>query len=418
VSAASGRLSNPKSAVAAAVAANAMEFYDFVAYSFFAVYIGKAFFPTYEPSEGLLLSLAVFGVGFVTRPLGGIVIGAIADQVGRKAAMLLTLVLVTLGTLGIAVTPTFDRIGIAAPVIVVICRLVQGLAVGGEIGTSGAFLLEAAPQNQRGFYVSWQPAGQGAAALAAGLVGVALTFWLSSEELQTWGWRVPFALSVLLLPIGFQLRRHLVETLHQVPMTPADRGMRGLTRQKGNIVLGILIVTGFTVSSYVGNFATTYAITTLKLAPSVAMSATVMVGAAMLSFAMLGGWLCDRYGPIAVMLWPRIAIVLLVVPAFTVLIHHPRSGVLLGVAGLLAALNILGAGGYMIALLELFPRGARATALSIAYGIGVAVFGGTTQFVVEWLIDKTHNPAAPAWYAAAASLIAVAGIVSLPRGGK
>src|ERR1700712_4640240 len=162
----------PKRIVAATVAGNALEFYDFVTYAFFAVYIGRTFFPASTALGSLLLSVAVFGVGFVSRPLGGILIGALADRAGRKPAMLLTIGLITVGTLGLALTPSYASIGLAAPIIVVGCRLVQGLALGGEVGPSSAFLIESAPAHRRGFYASWQLASQGIATLVAGVFGI------------------------------------------------------------------------------------------------------------------------------------------------------------------------------------------------------------------------------------------------------
>ena len=317
----------PKRIVAATVAGNALEFYDFVTYAFFAVYIGRAFFPASTPLGSLLLSVAVFGVGFVSRPLGGVLIGAYADRAGRKPAMLLTIALITVGTLGMALTPSFASIGMAAPVIVVLCRLVQGLALGGEVGPSSAFLIESAPPSQRGLYASWQLASQGVATLVAGLLGMLMIGMLTPDELQAWGWRVPFAAGLLLVPVAFYLRRAMSETLH-APIThdAGSVGLKGLLRQKRIIMLAVLVIMGGTVSNYVGNYMTTYAITTLKFSPLIAMGATVMVGVATLVFALLGGWLCDRYGRKPVMLWPRAATALLAVPAFMLLINHPQPG--------------------------------------------------------------------------------------------
>src|SRR5574343_1400525 len=173
VAAGTGRV--PKRVVAATVAGNALEFYDFVTYAFFAVYIGKTFFPASTPMGSLLLSVAVFGVGFFARPLGGVLIGAFADRAGRKPAMLLTIVLITIGTMGLALTPSYESIGMAAPVIVVMCGLIQGLAHGGEVGPFSAFLIEAAPPGRRGLYASWQLASQGLAGFVAGAIGLGLT---------------------------------------------------------------------------------------------------------------------------------------------------------------------------------------------------------------------------------------------------
>src|SRR5208282_5818432 len=205
----------PTSVLAAAVAGNALEFYDFIAYSFFAVYIGKTFFPAKTAFLSLLISVGVFGVGFVFRPLGAILIGAYADSAGRRAAMILTIVLITAGTMGLALTPSYASIGVAAPVIVVLCRMVQGFALGGEVGPVTAFLVEAAPVGQRALYTSWQLASQGVAGFVAGALGMALSSSLSSGDLESWGWRVPFLVCLALIPLAFYLRRSMPETLER-----------------------------------------------------------------------------------------------------------------------------------------------------------------------------------------------------------
>jgi len=401
--------------VAATIAGNALEFYDFVTYAFFAVYIGNTFFPASTPLGSLLLSVAVFGVGFVSRPLGGVLIGAFADRVGRKPAMLLTIGLITVGTLGLAATPSYASIGLAAPIIVVVCRLIQGLALGGEVGPSSAFLIESAPPGQRGLYASWQFASQGVATLVAGAFGIVVISMLPPAELQAWGWRIPFAAGLLLLPVAFYLRRSMPETLHAASNDDTNVGFKGLVRHQRIIALAVLVVLGGTVSNYVGNYMTTYAIATLHFPPLIAMGATVMVGFATLVFALVGGWLCDRYGRRPVMLWPRLATAVLTVPAFELLVSHPTVATLLAVTTFLAVLTAISGAASLVAIPELLPRGIRATGLSIAYAVGVALFGGTTQFIVTWLIGATGDAAAPAWYVAGTSVITAIAMIALPE---
>lgn len=419
---AAGRAQNARRAggvsrrvVAATVAGNALEFYDFVAYAFFAVYIGKTFFPAATPMGSLLLSLAVFGVGFVARPLGGVVIGAFADRAGRRAALLLTIALITIGTLGLALTPSFASIGLAAPVIVVVCRLVQGLALGGEVGPSAAFLIEAAPPGERGLYGSWILASQGAGVLVAGLLGMGLSATLSPADMLAWGWRVPFVVGILLLPVALYLRRTMPETLQAETLEPENSGISGLKRRRGVLVLAVLLIIGGTVSTYVGNYMTTFAIATLKMPPSLAMGATVVGGLCTLVFALLGGWLSDRYGRRATMLWPRVAAAVLTVPAFALLVAQPTGPVLLAVSGFLAALTAVSGAASLVAIPELLPRGIRATGMAIVYAVGVSLFGGTTQFIITWLIGVTGNPAAPAWYVAGASVITALAMLAVPE---
>ncbi|ODV13151.1 MAG: MFS transporter [Rubrivivax sp. SCN 70-15] len=405
----------PHRVVAATVAGNALEFYDFVAYAFFAVYIGKTFFPASTPLGSLLLSLAVFGVGFVARPLGGVVIGAFADRAGRRAALLLTIALITIGTLGLALTPSYESIGVAAPIIVVVCRLIQGLALGGEVGPSAAFLIEAAPPGGRGIYGSWILASQGAGVLVAGLLGMGLSATLSPADMLAWGWRVPFVVGIALLPIALYLRRTMPETLHTESVEAANSGMTGLKRHRVLMMLAVLLIIGGTVSTYVGNYMTTYAIATLKMAPSLAMGATVVGGLCTLLFALLGGWLSDRYGRRMTMFWPRVAAAVLTVPAFMLLIAQPTGPVLLAVSGFLAALTAISGAASLVAIPELLPSGIRATGMAIVYAVGVALFGGTTQFIITWLIGATGNPAAPAWYVAGASVITALAMLAVPE---
>jgi len=401
--------------VAATVAGNALEFYDFVTYAFFAVYIGRAFFPATTPLASLLLSVAVFGVGFVTRPLGGVLIGAFADRAGRKPAMLLTIGLITIGTLGLALTPSYAQIGLAAPLIVVACRLIQGIALGGEVGPSTAFLIEAAPPGRRAFYSGWQLASQGMATLVAGVFGMVVIATLTPEQLQAWGWRLPFIVSLVLVPVAFYLRRSMPETLHDGAGVREQASLATLLRHRRTIGIAMLVILGGTVSNYVATYMTTYAMTTLKFPPLVAMGATVMVGIATLAFALLGGWLADRYGRKPVMLWPRLATMLLVVPVFGLLIAQPSLPMLLAATLVIAALGAMSGGASITAIPELLPRGIRASGLSIAYAVGVSLFGGTTQFVVTWLIDVTGQPSAPAWYVAATSAITALAMIAMPE---
>lgn len=393
--------------VAATVAGNAMEFYDFTTYAFFAVYIGKTFFPASTPLMSLLLSVAVFGVGFVTRPLGGVLIGAFAERVGRKPAMLLTIGLITLGTLGLAVTPSYASIGIAAPIIVVICRLIQGLALGGEVGPSTSYLIEIAPAGKRGLYGSWQLASQGVASLVAGIVGVLLTLTLTPEQMLAWGWRLPFVLGLFLIPIAIYLRRHMPETL--------DHGAKNATRPKIKnhirpMVLAVMVLVGTTVSTYAAIYMTTYAMTTLKLSPVVSMASTIIFGLATWFGSLLGGWLSDRYGRKPVMLWPRVALLLLVYPAFMLLINYTNFFTLACVTTLLAGLTAISGAAAVVTILEQFPSHVRALGMSIAYAVGVTVFGGTAQLVITWLISVTGDPAAPALYVIATSVITLLAI--------
>jgi MFS family permease len=403
-------------AIAAAIAGNALEFYDFVVYAYFAVYIGRTFFPVAGEFGSLLVAVATFGVGFLTRPLGGVLIGAFADRVGRKPAMILTVALITVGTLGMAATPGYASIGIAAPLIVIACRLVQGLALGGEVGPATALLIEAAPAGRRGFYSSWQIASQGLAVAVGGLLGVVLSLVLSAEQLGAWGWRVPFLLGLALVPIAIYIRRHLPETHAGGSETSGAQILGAVFRRHRRIlVLGILISASTAVASQVGNYMVSYAVQVLKLAPAVAQGSVLMGGLVTFAFALIGGLLCDRYGRKLVNVLPRVALLLLIAPLFAWLSGAPGTLTLLVVTALLAALTALGGVAGLVQVPELLPIAVRSTGLSLVYAISTALFGGTTQFVVTGLLAASHDPMMPAYYVAAMCAISVGAMAMLPE---
>jgi MFS family permease len=384
------------------------------------VYIGKAFFPSVDEYASLLASVATFGVGFLTRPLGGFLIGAVGDRAGRKPAMMLTIGLITVGTLGLALTPSYARIGVAAPILIVVSRLLQGLALGGEVGPSTALLIEGAPAGARGLFSSWQLGGQGLAACAAGLLGVILAELLTPDQLGAWGWRIPFLVGLMILPIAIYIRRQLPETIASDERETSSGRLFGtlFVVHRRIMVLAILTIAGGTVSTYLGNYMTTYAISTLKLPSSTALSATLMVGAATVVGALIGGWLSDRFGRKPLMIAPRILTFLSVYPLFQFLVAHPGLDTLLGVSGFLAILTALSGTAGITLIPELLPKAYRCTAIAVTYAVGVALFGGTTQFIVTWLLKATGNPLSPALYVMAASVISLVAMFLLPETNK
>jgi len=402
--------------IAATVAGNALEFYDFLTYSAFAVYIGKTFFPAGSALASLLLSLATFGVGFVTRPLGGVLIGAYADRAGRRPALVLTISLMAVGTAGLVLTPGYAAIGVAAPILLVLARLVQGLALGGEVGPSTAVLLECAPQGRRGAFTSWQMASQGLAIFAAGLVGLLLSLALGKEALADWGWRLAFALGLVIVPVGLYIRRRLPETLE----APGEHGaiaVLGLLWRghRRSLVLAVLVIMCLTVSTYVGNYMTTYALTVLGMPATQAMWGTLINGSAMMIAALGGGWISDRYGRRPVMIAPRLALVALVYPAFAVLVSVHSTWALIGVTALFTLLSTVSGAAAVAALSETFPNAVRSSGFAIAYAISVSVFGGTTQFIIAWLVGATGDPLSPAYYVILTSAVSLWAMFRLPE---
>ncbi|MCX8746602.1 MULTISPECIES: MFS transporter [Snodgrassella] len=405
----------PAKAIAAAVAGNALEFYDFIIYSFFSVYIAKSFFPNDDKFISLLTAVAVYGVGFFTRPLGGLLIGTYADKKGRRAAMILTVTLITIGTLGLAATPSYESIGIAAPIIVLLARLVQGLALGGEVGPASSMLIESAPPNQRAFYASWQMASQGIAVAVGGVVGYVVSATLSSEQLASWGWRIPFLVSLALIPIAVYIRRALPETLEK-PAYHSDSQIIKIifTRYRKEVILGILALMSTAITAQVGNYMTTFAINTLELNPAVAQISTVLGGVMMFLFSLLAGFLADKYGRKSIMLWPRVALMLLIVPMFYMLVKTESVAMLLLVTMTVTLLTGMSGASSLVAIPEMMPIALRATGVSLIYAIGVTLFGGTAQFVLTWLIEH-FGAVSPAYYVVVTSVFSIIAMLMMPE---
>ncbi|AJY41918.1 sugar (and other) transporter family protein [Burkholderia humptydooensis] len=396
--------------VAAVALGNAVEFFDFGAYATFAVMIGHAFFPAKSPFVSLLLSVSVFGLGFVVRPLGALVIGAYADRAGRKPAMMLTLVMMAVGTGAIAVLPGYETIGVAAPILLVVTRLVQGLAWGGEAGPATTYILEAAPPGRRGAYACWQVATQGFAAVTAGLAGYALTLALPEADLYAWGWRVPFALGLLALPIGVYIRRRLSDTIdaHRAYGSTRDILRELSARHRRPIAVGLMILLGSTITQYFLNYMTTFALTELHLPGGVAMLATFATGAALAVGSLAGGSLSDRVGRRAVLIWPRVLLLLLIFPALQLIVSRPTPAVFLVTLAVLSGLHGMSGAALIVLIAESFPQRVRSTGFSIVYAVAVSLFGGTAQSIVAWLIGTTGNPMAPTGYLLVANAICIA----------
>jgi MFS transporter, MHS family, citrate/tricarballylate:H+ symporter len=382
---------------------NALEFYDFITFSFFAIQIGHCFFPESRTSHGLLYSLASFGVGFLTRPLGGIVIGIYGDRVGRKPAMLLSLTLMGASIVGLVLTPSYGRIGIAAPILLVIFRLVQGFALGGEVGPSTAFLVEAAPPNRRGFYVSLQYMTQDLAVLGAGVAGFVLTTWLTPAALDDWGWRVAFLIGAAVVPIGLYIRRNLPETLHDADRRPTSSERRRLPVKV--IVLGLVLIGAATIYLYGLDYITTYAQDSLHMRPPVAFGATVLIGICAAVADPVSGLLSDRIGRRPVMLGAAGALILLLVPAYLAMTKSPSVPVVYIAMAILAALQAFFTAPALVAVTEVLPKAVRSGSLATIYAVATSICGGTTQFAIKGLTDLTGNPLAPAWYLTGAVVI-------------
>lgn len=398
----------------AVVAGNALEFYDFLTFSFFALQIGSVFFPGKDTTSSLLFTLATFGVGFATRPLGGVIIGTLGDTWGRKPAMLFSFGLMGAAVVGLALTPSYAAIGWYAPLLAVLFRLLQGFALGGEVGPTTAFLLESAPPGRRGFYVSLQNATQYFATLCAGLVGFVLASLLSPAELNAWGWRIAMLLGAGVVPFALKIRARLPETLHETRSHPGKhRGpMGGLLRLA---LLGLAMLASATIGTYVINYMTTFASHTLGVPSSWAFGATIAGGSGAMLGALLGGLLSDRLGRKPVMVASSLMLLAVVVPSFAAMVRFHSLIVLLGGTALMALGVGLLAASVVISLTESMPVSLRAGGLGIVYALSISSFGGTAQFVVTWLIAITGSPLAPACYMTAAVVLGLLAMIAMPE---
>jgi MFS transporter, MHS family, citrate/tricarballylate:H+ symporter len=410
----------PVSSVVAVFIGNGLEFYDFCSYGLFAVYIGNAFFPSSDHSLSLLLSLATFGIGFVFRPIGAIVLGTLGDRLGRKPAMLISFFLMGVGMLGIGLTPSYAQIGITAPLLAVGFRLVQGFALGGEVGPATAYMVEAAPPERRGLYGSMQFLTQDAGSLLAALVGLTLSSLLSQQALQSWGWRIAFLLGVIIVPFGLFMRNRLSETLDTTDegtpaaaATPVPRPP--LTPYLPIIVCILVLFSAGSIGSYVLDYMTTYSLDTLRLSAKVSFGVVVVTSLCAMGCRPISGLLSDRYGRKRIIMAGYALSSLLVLPTFWIINRYPSTLHVYGLLGLISATYAIGIPPVIVALTEALPKRVRSGVVATAYAFAISVFGGSTQFVVTWFIRRTGDPLAPAWYWVAAMMLALVAASILPE---
>ncbi|MGH7025584.1 MAG: MFS transporter [Caulobacteraceae bacterium] len=396
--------------VFAVAAGNALEFYDFLIYSTFAIFIGRAYFPVHGPVVSLLLSLATFGIGFVTRPIGGLVLGRVGDVVGRKPAMLISFSLMTLGVLGVAATPTYAQIGPAAPVIVIIARLIQGFALGGEVGPSTAYFIEAAPPHRRGLIGTMQITSQALANLVGAIVALSLSLLLPRTALAEWGWRAAFLFGLIIVPFGMIIRGRLHETAP--PRTAAAVRAPFPWRI---VIASVVVLAGGTMVTYSGTYVTTFAMDSLHLAPTAAFGVGITGGLCAIPAYPIGGWLSDRYGRRWVMIPGSLLACALAVPVYSFVIGHPNPVALYASVAVLTIPTAFAGAPVILAISESFPARNRCFALGVIYSLTVAVFGGFAQFAIAALVHATGQPIAAGYYRLFAGLLMVTGMLILPE---
>jgi MFS family permease len=398
--------------VLAVVVGNFLEYYDFVTFAFFASQIGRTFFPSNTPGASLLASLATFGVGFLTRPLGAFFIGRFGDRAGRKPAMLLSFTLIGVGVVGLPLIPSYASIGILAPILAIVFRLLQGFALGGEVGPSTAFLMEVAPPLRRGLYVSLQATSADFAVFIAGLVGVGLASVLDAPALDAWGWRVALLLGAAIIPVGLVLRRTLQETLDGPVRAEEEPAPSGYGRF---VVLGLILLSTATTVNYLLEYMTTYANVTLGMSSKIAFGATAVVGLSGVICDSLGGWLSDRFGRRPIMIVPWLFLAVAVFPCFWMLERLRTAAALYSACAVLACISTLSSATIIVAITESLPRRVRSGGIAIIYALAISVFGGSAQFFTAWLIRATGNPLSPAWYMFCGVVIGIIVLFQLPE---
>lgn len=389
--------------IIAAVIGNALEWYDFVIYGFMTVIISRLFFPAESEYASLLIAMATFGVGFFMRPVGGVLIGLYADRHGRKAALQLIILLMTIATAMIAFAPTYAAIGIAAPAIMVLARLLQGAATGGEFASATSFLIESAPPERRGFFGSLQMVGQSISALTGATAGMLVTQGLTPEQIDSWGWRLPFLFGLLIAPVGLWMRRHLSETeefLAAKDDTTQHLGLMAVLREH---LRDVLVCFGLVVSSTIMFYVVliympTYAKTQLNIPLKEAFTAQVAGLVFLTVLIPLFGVLSDRIGRRIVLMMAAMLYLLLTYPLMDWLLAEPSLMRLATMQIVLCSAIAVGFGAISTALAEQFPVRQRSTGLALAYNVAVMIFGGFAQLIVTWLIKETGSLLAPSFY--------------------
>jgi MHS family proline/betaine transporter-like MFS transporter len=400
--------------IAAVSIGNALEWYDISSYGYFAVYVAKAFFPNSDPTVSLLLTFGTFGLAFLIRPIGGVLLGAYADRHGRKASLMVSIVLMTFGTLAIAIMPGYATIGVLAPIAVLIARLVQGFSAGGEFGSSTAFLVEHLP-DRRGFIASWQFASQGFGQVLSSVFGVGLTSWLTSAEMDSWGWRIPFLFGILVGPVGIYIRNHLDDAT--APPAAKQNPMREVfLHQKFRVLLGIGALAVSTAVNYLIITMPTYVVKTLNLPAVVGFEATLAGALAVTLLTPVAGIISDRVGRTTHMIAINLLLLASIVPAFLLLTKNPTPAVIILAVLWLATLKSLYFGPLAALMSELLPAATRATGLGLGYNIGVTLFGGMGPVIVTWLGTIAFiGDLSPAYYLTFVGLLSLSALLTIRR---
>jgi MHS family proline/betaine transporter-like MFS transporter len=397
--------------VAAGIAGNVMEWYDFSVYGFFARTIGNLYFPTHDPRTSLLAAFGVFAVGFLMRPLGAVLFGHIGDRVGRGPALLWSVVVMAVPTFAIGVLPTYAEIGVAASVLMLLCRILQGLAVGGEYTSSAVFLAETADPDKRGAASAWAPFGAVAGILLGSAVGALVLNVMPLEQVVSWGWRIPFLLGVVVGFVGFLLRRRMpFDKPAATAGFPLAKALREHTREMLQVI-GISLVNA--IAFYL---IFVFIIAWLKLAADVGAGVALQINSfsmvVLLAVILAAARLSDRIGRKPILVGAALGLLVLSWPLMALMATGSIPLVILGQAGFALLLGAYG-GVNPIAICEIFPRGVRCSAVSTAYNVTVGIAGGTAPAVATWLMGRTGSAMVPAFYIMAGAAISAIAALSV-----
>ena len=391
---------------------NFLEMFDFFLFGFYASHISAAFFPTGDEISSLLLTFATFGAGFLMRPLGALILGPYVDKVGRRQGLIVTLSIMAMGTILIAFVPSYATIGLAAPFLVLIGRLLQGFSAGVELGGVSVYLSEMATPGHKGFYVSWQSASQQVAIVVAALLGYGLNKWLAPDQISAWGWRIPFFIGCLIVPFIFVIRRSLQETeafLARKHHPSAGEIFRSIAENWRIVIAGVMMVMMTTVSFYlITVYTPTYGKSVLKLTEIDSLLVTLCVGVSNFLWLPVMGAVSDRVGRRPVLVVFTALAILTAYPALSWLVAAPSFEKMLMVLLWLSFLYASYNGAMVVALTEIVPASVRTAGFSLAYSLAT-MLGGLTPYISTLLIQQTGDMAAPGlWmtFAAACGLLA------------
>lgn len=401
---------------------NFLEMFDFFLFGFYASHISKAFFPASNEYSSLLLTFMTFGAGFLMRPLGAVVLGAYVDHVGRRKGLIVTLTLMAVGTVLIAFVPAYATIGLVAPIVVLIGRLLQGFSAGVELGGVSVYLAEMATPNNKGFYVSWQSGSQQVSIMAAALIGYGLNKFMSPADIAAWGWRIPFFIGSLIVPFIFVIRRSLQETeafLARVKRPTVAESFRSMIVNWQIVLAGMMLVVMTTVSFYlITVYTPTFGKSVLKLSEIDSLIVTFCVALSNLFWLPVMGAVSDRIGRRSVLTTFTLLTVLTAYPAMSWLVVGPTFGKMLAVELWLSFLYGSYNGAMVVALTEIVPASVRTTGFSLAYSLATALFGGFTPAVSTALIEWTGNKAAPSLWMTFAAVCGLAATFMVYRRGE